>query len=156
MRVLRKVEKKDFEDFEKIENNLERISKCNSMPQWIIEQLLDDGNDIEKIESICQASNYKPKILLRVNRLKDKKENVKAKLNEYGINAQEAELPDFLALDKINDIKNMKEFEEGKFTVQDEGAGLIPLVLNPKENETILDACSSPGGKNDLYCRIDE
>ena len=152
--VLRKVEKKDFEDFEKIENNLERISKCNSMPQWIIEQLLDDGNDIEKIESICQASNYKPKIFIRVNRLKDKKENVKAKLNEYGINAQEAELPDFLALDKINDIKNMKEFEEGKFTVQDEGAGLIPLVLNPKENETILDACSSPGGKTTYIAEL--
>lgn len=152
--VLRKVEKKDFEDFEKIENNLERISKCNSMPQWIIEQLLDDGNDIEKIESICQASNYKPKIFIRVNRLKDKKENVKAKLNEYGINAQEAELPDFLALDKINDIKNIKEFEEGKFTVQDEGAGLIPLVLNPKENETILDACSSPGGKTTYIAEL--
>ena len=152
--VLRKVEKKDFEDFEKIENNLERISKCNSMPQWIIEQLLDDGNDIEKIESICQASNYKPKIFIRVNRLKDKKENVKAKLNEYGINAQEAELPDFLALEKINDIKNMKEFEEGKFTVQDEGAGLIPLVLNPKENETILDACSSPGGKTTYIAEL--
>ena len=152
--VLRKVEKKDFEDFEKIENNLERISKCNSMPQWIIEQLLDDGNDIEKIESICQASNYKPKIFIRVNRLKDKKENVKAKLNEYGINAQETELPDFLALDKINDIKNMKEFEEGKFTVQDEGAGLIPLVLNPKENETILDACSSPGGKTTYIAEL--
>ena len=152
--VLRKVEKKDFEDFEKIENNLERISKCNSMPQWIIEQLLDDGNDIEKVESICKASNYKPKIFIRVNRLKDKKENVKAKLNEYGINAQEAELPDFLALEKINDIKNMKEFKEGKFTVQDEGAGLIPLVLNPKENETILDACSSPGGKTTYIAEL--
>ena len=152
--VLRKIEKKDFDDFIKIENDVERISKCNSMPEWIIEKILQDGNDIKKVEKICEASNYKPKLFIRINRLKDKKENVRAKLNEYGINAQEAELPDFLALDKINDIKNMKEFKEGKFTVQDEGAGLIPLALNPKENEIILDACSSPGGKTTYIAEL--
>ena len=38
-------------------------------------------------------------------------------------------------------------FKEGYFTIQDQMAGLIPKVLDAKENECILDCCSAPGGK---------
>ena len=38
--------------------------------------------------------------------------------------------------------------------MQDEAAGLIPLFLEPKENENILDACSSPGGKTTYMAEL--
>ncbi len=52
-----------------------------------------------------------------------------------------------MVLKKVKNIENIDLFKEGFFTVQDEGAGLIVDVLAPKEDECILDACSSPGGK---------
>ncbi len=48
----------------------------------------------------------------------------------------------------------MKSFQDGKFTIQDEAAGLIPMVLNPKPEEKILDACSSPGGKTTFLAEL--
>ena len=48
----------------------------------------------------------------------------------------------------------MKQFKEGKFTVQDEAAGLAALLLNPKPGDKVLDACSSPGGKTTYLAEI--
>ena len=36
---------------------------------------------------------------------------------------------------------------DGKVAVQDEGAGLVVSLLDPKPGERILDACAAPGGK---------
>ncbi|MFR2571437.1 MAG: transcription antitermination factor NusB [Clostridia bacterium] len=54
--ILRKVTKKDYQDFFDIENDIERISKTTSMPIWIIEELKKSIN-IEFVEKICQNSN---------------------------------------------------------------------------------------------------
>ena len=40
------------------------------------------------------------------------------------------------------------------FTIQDEAAGLIPLILNPSKNDIVLDACSAPGGKTTYMAEI--
>ena len=73
--VLRKVEKKDYEDFFEIKDDIERISKTNSMPEWIIKELLKNNN-IKDVEQICKNSNIKPKTTIRVNRLKTTKEEL--------------------------------------------------------------------------------
>lgn len=145
--ILRKVEKKDFEDFFKIENDIERISKTTSMPEWLVEELQKE-NTTQKVEEICQASNLKPKLCIRVNTLKIDKKILKEELEEKEkIKVEDAELENFLLLEGAKNIEGRKAFQEGKFTVQDEAAGLIPLALDPKPGEKVLDACSSPGGK---------
>ena len=151
--ILRKVEKKDFDEFFEIEDDIERISKTTSMPTWIIEELLKE-NSIDKVSEICQNSNKRPKVCIRVNKLNTTKEEVKKKLEGKGINARYGLINDFLILNKTKNIENMEEFKKGDFTIQDEAAGLIPLILNPKEGEKILDACSSPGGKTTYMAEI--
>lgn len=151
--ILRKVEKKDFDEFFEIKDDIERISKTTSMPTWIIEELLQE-NSIDKVSEICQNSNKRPKVCIRVNKLNTTKEEVKKKLEGKGINARYGLINDFLILDKAKNIENMEEFKKGDFTIQDEAAGLIPLILNPKEGEKILDACSSPGGKTTYMAEI--
>ena len=144
--ILRKVEKSDYEDFFNIENDIERISKTTSMPEWIIEELLKE-NTLNEVNEICKNSNQKPKVCIRVNNLKIEKEKLKESLEEKNIKVENGIIEDFLILNKVKNIENAEEFKKGEFTIQDEAAGLIPLILNPKENETVLDACSSPGGK---------
>ena len=143
--ILRKIEKKDYEDLEEIKEDKERIAKMTSMPVWLVEKLLTQ-NTVEQVEEICRASNVKPKIHIRVNRLKTDKQSLKRELAKEGIEV-EAEENDFLCLKQAKNIEKIKAFQEGKFTVQDEAAGLIPQILNPKPGERVLDACSSPGGK---------
>ncbi len=82
--ILRKVEKKDYKDFFTIENNIERISKTTSMPEWIVEELLKN-NTLEKVEDICKSSNIKSKLQIRVNQLKIDQETLKQELEKEKI-----------------------------------------------------------------------
>lgn len=145
--VLRKVEKKDYEALKEIKDEKERISKTTSMPIWIVEKLLTQ-NTVEEVQKICEACNFKPKVHIRINPLKTDKQSLIQELIKEGIKVEEQpENEDFLRLENAKNIEKIKAFQEGKFTVQDEAAGLIPQILNPKPGERVLDACSSPGGK---------
>ena len=152
--VLRKVTKNDYEEFSNIKDDKERLSKKYSMPIWIIECLMKEKMLIEKIEEICKYSNEKPKLTIRVNKLKTTPEILKEKLENKKIKVEKAKLDSFLYIQNAKNIENIEEFKEGLFTVQDEGAGLIPFVLNPKPNEIVLDACSSPGGKTTYMAEL--
>lgn len=151
--ILRKIEKQDYEEFENIENFVERISKQNSMPEWIIEELLKQNNK-EKVEQICKNLTLKPNVTIRINNLKTSKEELKNELKEKQIKFKDAEQKDFLIIENLKNIENMDLFKEGYFTIQDESAGLTAVILEPKQNEVILDACSAPGGKTTYMAEI--
>ncbi len=151
--ILRKVEKNDYEELFKIENDMERISKTSSMPIWIIEELLKNNN-IEEVEKICMNSNLRPKTSIRVNNLKTNKQQLIKELSEQNYVVEEGILEDFLILNRTKNIENMEIFKNGLFTIQDEVAGLVSIILNPGKDEKILDACSAPGGKTTYLAEI--
>lgn len=154
--ILRKVEKQDYEDFKNIKDEKERLSKQYSMPLWIIEELMGEGLELEKIEEICISSNIRPKVSIRINTLKTNKEELKHIFENENIKATDGILKDFLVLDKAKNIEKLESFKNGLFTVQDEAAGLTSLILDPKKGENILDACSSPGGKTTYIAQLVE
>lgn len=151
--ILRKIEKKDYEDFFQIDDNIEKISKTTSMPVWIIKELLKN-NKIEDVEQICKNSNIKPKTTIRINNLKTTKEEIIKKLKEKEINYIETDFEDFLVLEKLKNIENLDLFKNGYFTIQDISAGLTAKMLNPMPGENILDACSAPGGKTTYIAEL--
>ena len=151
--ILRKVSKDDYEEMFKIKEIEEKISKTNSIPKWIIEELKKDGLSYEKIEEICKCSNKKPKISIRTNKIKIDRESLKQKLKQEGIQVEEGILEDFLILSKA---KGIEKIRNGLFTVQDEAAGLVAIILNPNQGDNILDACSSPGGKTSYIAELIE
>lgn len=87
--ILRKVTKEDYQELGKIKDNIERISKTTSMPEWIIQELLKDGLTIEKVEEICKSSNIRPKLSIRVNTLKTTKQQLQERLEQKGIEVEE-------------------------------------------------------------------
>ena len=153
--ILRQVTKKDYEDFYKIEDDIQRISVTNSMPIWIIEELLKELS-IEEVEQIAKNSNLRPNLTIRVNTLKITKNELIKKLEEKDIKIKRGLLEDFLIIENAKNIDNMPEFKEGLFTIQDETAGFIPTILQPKKTDVILDACSSPGGKTTYLAEMME
>lgn len=151
--ILRKVEKRDYEDFFQIEDNIERISKTTSMPIWIIQKLLKN-NSIEKVEQICKNFNIKPKLSIRINCLKNNKKEFEEKLKERNISYIETDNENFLILERTKNIENLDLFKNGFFTIQDISAGLTAKVLDPKSGDNILDACSAPGGKTTYLAEL--
>lgn len=151
--ILRKVEKTDYEEFFQIDNDIERISKTTSMPEWIIKELLKN-NSVEKVEQICKNSNLKPRVTIRINNLKIAKEELIQKLKEKNISYEETNFDNFLFLEKTKNIENLDLFKKGFFTIQDISAGLTAKILDPKPGEMVLDACSAPGGKTTYIAEL--
>ena len=151
--ILRKVEKFDYLELFEIKNDIEKISKTNSMPEWIVKELNNEFN-AEKVNEICKNSNLKPKITIRVNNLKTTRNELKKSLKSKEIEVEDGILEDFLYLKNVKNITNLDEYKKGLFTMQDESAGLTALVLNPKEGESILDCCSAPGGKTTYIAEL--
>ena len=151
--VLRKIKKEDLEELKTIQNTAERISKTTSMPEWIVEELLKEKTD-DEVEKICYQSNQKPNMAIRLNRLKIEKEKLIQKLEEVKVQWKEGHLDDFIYLENQKDITNFALYQEGYFTLQDESAGLAPILLDPKAGEHVLDACSAPGGKTTYLAEL--
>ena len=159
--ILRKVTVKDYEEFFQLKEDIQRISITNSMPRWIIEELTKQLGDMKKVEEIAINSNLRPHLSIRINNLKTaKNKNIEQelikKLEEKNIEVKQGLLEDFLILKNAKNIENMEEFRQGLFTIQDETAGLIPIILNPNKTDLILDACSSPGGKTTYLAEMME
>ena len=151
--ILRKVEKSDYLELFEIKNDIEKISKTTSMPEWIVRELNKEF-DPEKVNEICENSNLKPKITIRINNLKITKNEFKKSLQSKEIEVEDGIIEDFLYLKNVKNITNLDEYKKGLFTMQDESAGLTALVLNPKEGESILDCCSAPGGKTTYIAEL--
>ncbi len=151
--ILRKISLDDYKDLFKIENKKEKISKTQSMPIWIIEELLKN-NTLDEVEKICENLNLKPELSVRVNTLKTTKEELIKKLQNKNIKCNNGDLEDFIILKDVKNIENMEEFKKGLFTIQDESAGLTAVILDPKEGQNVLDACSAPGGKTTYMAEI--
>lgn len=144
--ILRKIEKKDYQDFFYIKDAVERISKTTSMPKWIVEKLKKEMT-IGKVEEICKNSNLKPNFTIRINNLKTNKNNIKEIFNKKNITIEEGIFENVINLKNVKQIENLEEFKNGLFAIQDEVTLLPCKVLNPKEGQKVLDACSAPGGK---------
>ncbi len=155
--ILRKVEIKDYQELFEIKNPIQRISKTTSMPEWIVEQLLDDRKDVKEVEEICINLNERPKTIIRRNRLKSTKEEFENLLEKQQIEYENIEVNrDFYAVEKFRNIESLEIFKDGYFTVQDTSAGLSAYYLNPQRGDCVLDACSAPGGKTTYLAELME
>ena len=150
--ILRKIEKEDYIKLQKIEDEVKSISLLESMPEWLVQKLLEDYT-VEEVREICKCSNIHPKVTVRINKLKTTKTELLAKLEERNIQYEETQDEDFLNL-KIKDLANLDLFKEGMFTAQDLSAGKTSKILLPKAQELVLDACSAPGGKTTHLAEI--
>jgi 16S rRNA (cytosine967-C5)-methyltransferase len=54
----------------------------------------------------------------------------------------------FITLRLMSKIYLDEDFKNGFYAVQDESAGIVSLLLDPKPEDMILDMCAAPGGKS--------
>ncbi len=151
--ILRKIDKDDYNELLDIKEPVQRLVKAYSIPEWLVKELLKEY-PINTVEEICKNSNERPKITIRINSLKITEEEFLKKLDEENIIYEKTNVPYFLHIKNVKNIGELNLFKNGFFTVQDLGAGKISIVLNPKEGELVLDACSAPGGKTTHLAEI--
>lgn len=135
---------------QKEENRTAYFSLQYSMPEWLVDQMLDWYPE-EIVEGMLAAFLQKTPLTVRVNLLQSTKESVKAELEKEKIETEDGcYTENTLRLSGINYMNRIKAFRQGCITVQDESSVLQGYLLQPKPGDLILDVCAAPGGKS-LY-----
>lgn len=117
-----------------------------SHPQWLFKALRKGyPNDWE---SIMEANNAIAPLTLRVNTIKQTRDEFLAQLKTVDMAASpHPTAPQGVILETSTDISQLPSYEEGGFSVQDGAAQQAANILKPQANERLLDACAAPGGK---------
>ena len=104
-------------------------------------------------QSILFDQAKRAPLILRVNPKQYTRAEYQVLLSESGISSSTVDelagvqLPGALLLSKPVPVGELPGFYTGAVSVQDAGAQLAALLLNPQPGERILDACAAPGGK---------
>lgn len=122
-------------------DDLTQLSILTSHPLWLV-KMWNKQYGYEVTKKICYDNQEVPTLACRVNTLKSSK-------SELLINKKFRE--GYLSKDALlyegGNIANTKEFLEGLITIQDESSQCVALMVDPKENERVLDVCAAPGTK---------
>ena len=115
-----------------------------NLPAWLKSSLQQQYP--KHWHNIAAAFQMHPPLTLRVNRRHGNAERYAALLQQAGIEAKI--LDDYaVRLNEAVPVQQLPQFAEGRVSVQDWGAQQAAYLLQPQNNERILDACAAPGGK---------
>jgi 16S rRNA (cytosine967-C5)-methyltransferase len=119
-------------------------------PQWLVERWLRNI-PLDRLEHMLDGNNTPPKMFLKVvsrNPIPSGEDLSTYLLREFGIESRWRPLKGTLQVDKLPPLDRCEAFKAGCYFVQDEAAQLSASLVQPSSTDSILDACSAPGGKS--------
>lgn len=120
-----------------------------AIPNFLIDKLTSQYGE-ELTKKILDGYSKKRKVTLRVNTIKANIEEIKKALDKNNIkytNVLWSKEALIIEQAREQEIMQLKIYEEGKIYLQSLSSMLPPIILEPKENEDILDMAAAPGGK---------
>lgn len=118
-----------------------------SHPNWMVRRWINRFGFDETVK-LCEENNKRPVMSLRVNSLKISNGDFENYLKEKNLYYKNGNfLDNFFTTKTMSKIYTDELFRQGFFSVQDESAGLVAKLMDPKKDDLILDVCSAPGGK---------
>ena len=124
----------------------EYLSCAFSLPLWLIEQWLGQYG-FEKTKNICFASNRRPSVYARPNKLKINAEKLFETLKSQEVDCEVVEQYKMVRINKSGNIGGLESFKAGLFTIQDLTSSSVVTLLNPQPGWKIFDICAAPGTK---------
>lgn len=128
-------------------DKLENLSVKYSCPKWLIEKWTNEyGEDLAL--DMLESSIGVPPITARLNDLIKPSDEIISDIRDLGIEVKKREeAENCVELSNMGAISHSGVYRKGLFHIQDLSSQLCCEALNPKPGETLLDACSAPGGK---------
>ncbi len=142
IRKLASVEYPSIED-----DPIKALSVVHSFPAWMVRRFVNRFG-VYETEQILTSLNERPRLSVRVNNKKIGTDELASSFENNGLKVTRGQfLGNFFCVEGLSRIGELESFRAGQFTVQDESAGLVSFLLDPKPGERILDMCAAPGGK---------
>ncbi|UCF65321.1 MAG: 16S rRNA (cytosine(967)-C(5))-methyltransferase RsmB [bacterium] len=138
---------KKFEFLESQLNVLEKFSIRYSHPKWLVQRWIEYWG-IDEVKLLCEANNSRPRLSVRINEERAKRDALLRLLEENQISFQaHDDFENFVWIDNFQDFRKLDLINRGWVSVQDISTGIPVLLLDPQPAERILDMCAAPGGK---------
>jgi 16S rRNA (cytosine967-C5)-methyltransferase len=123
-----------------------KLAVRTAHPEWLVGRLQRDWPDA--FESILEANNAHPPMVLRVDVSRTSVSDYLAELASAGMTARALTwAPAAVVLDQPVSVAQLPGFQEGRVSVQDAGAQIAATLLDVRPGMRVLDACAAPGGK---------
>ena len=124
-----------------------QLSVKYSFPEWMIKKWMDWFGE-EETELLCQSFNERPEFDVRINTTKIAVDEFLQILENNQVNYNKSEyFPAIVKITDVQKISQLKLFEKGYCSIQDESAYLVSELMNIQEGDLVLDACVALGGK---------
>jgi 16S rRNA (cytosine967-C5)-methyltransferase len=123
-----------------------KLAGRTAHPQWLV-KLLEQAWP-ESVESILDANNEHPPLVLRVDLARKSRVAYLEELRAVDIAGSPVDwAPAAVRLDRAVAVTLLPGFREGTVSVQDAGAQLAAKLLDAQPCMRVMDACAAPGGK---------
>jgi len=142
------IRKMNFVEYPPLDDDaVKALATIHSFPPWLVRRFIDRFG-IYEAEQLLIALNDRPSLSLRVNTNRISTEELAMQFKCHGMEVSSGKfIPNFLYVEGLSRIGEEESYKAGQFTIQDEGAGIVSILLDPKRGERILDMCAAPGGK---------
>lgn len=129
-----------------LESGLSRDVRAN-MPAWFLDRLTEEMG-ASAADALVQAFQGTAPLDLRVNTLKNKRDEALAKLLAHGVSAEPSQRsPWGIRVQGKPALGGLDLMREGGIEVQDEGSQLLALLLEARRGDMVADYCAGGGGK---------
>ncbi len=125
------------------------LSILYSYPIWLVQKWIKEIGPVET-EELLKAGNTFPKLHLRTNTLKIKRDELIKRLGEKGIISKTVDFPPecITVEESRGNLAETDLFKEGYFQIQERASQIIAHLLSPHPMDMILDICSGAGIKS--------
>lgn len=128
-------------------DDVESIALRNFHPAWLVKLFVEEFG-LDAAKKICAANNLDPPLCLRVNFLRTTREEIFAELEKIGAQVEKSQLaPEGIICRSHGALDKFKPLKVGLCQVQDESSMIAARLLEPQENNFVIDCCAAPGGK---------
>ena len=128
--------------------NTDQLALSFSIPKWLIERWQSKyGND--DTLKLLEFFQKPPTITVRINKKRLSTKSLIDLPKSKNISAKQKQelVSDCLIVQTKGSPKNLPGYKEGFFLIHDEVSTFVANVVDPKENDFVIDLCAAPGNK---------
>lgn len=123
----------------------DNLGIAHSHPSWMVERWLKQFGRSRTV-ALLDGNNQAPNRACALREIGDRDAVIQS-LAEEGVDCEPVRLLRDAIILRSGDIAKTKAFQQGRIVIQDEASQMIPLLLDVKRGESVLDVCAAPGGK---------